>query len=237
MTEITNMAYALLKYYILKFNEPGSGVYGMLLTKAGYIRTSVQPEEPNWTVKLVLKKPHIHMRADAVTHLGNAGRMFDSYAPSGKAKAQAVIEDLKGKLYILKTRPDANTNVPIKATATFSKDLEGTLKTSPAGSTIFLELLLGEASSKKYVEVLQGLKFSWDAPMLVALIIKDGKITSTNPTLRTQVEDTGVGLQYFYIEPKVGFIMLLFTTATVPESYLYVLTGEVERLNYLMTKS
>lgn len=59
------------------FQDPGSGVYGLLLSKDGYyVRTSVQPEEPEWEVKLTITHPHINLRpgrGGIIQYLGNGG--------------------------------------------------------------------------------------------------------------------------------------------------------------------
>lgn len=51
-----------------------------------------------------------------------------------------MLENLSS-VYILKTKLYANTNVPVKATMTLTKDLD-TLITPPAGAILYLELFL-----------------------------------------------------------------------------------------------
>lgn len=80
----------------------------------------------------------------------------------------------------------------------------------PTVSTIYLETILGDPTPKTFVEILPNLKIQWDTPMVCALIIQNNKVRAMT-TLRIQVGEKGViGCQYFPIEPRIGFIRLLF---------------------------
>lgn len=82
------------------FDEPGAGVFGLLLLKEGhYLRTPIQPAEPEWVVKLCMKQPHIILRGASLSHLSNVGRMLVSYAPE---KPQRALH--------LRVKADANVN-------------------------------------------------------------------------------------------------------------------------------
>lgn len=225
------------------FHEPGSGLFGLLLVKDGhYVRAPAMPQEPAWDVNLTLKASHIFLKPKGavINHLRSEGWMVVSYAPSGPNRAQVVLEGHSG-FYIARTKENAATNVPIQAATTFAKDQE-TLERPPPNSTIILEIMLGEPSPKKWIEILPNLKIQYDSPMIVALIIKNNKVRSTNSALRTQVTDKAqgekaqVGCHYFQVEPRIGFIRLLFTTTEVPDSYIEILTTNIDRLNTSITK-
>lgn len=114
--------------------------------------------------------------------------MEGCYAPGKIQKCLAVIEAL-GSFYIVMTTTDAKANVTITTTPTFEKDIQA-LTSPPVGSTIYLKIILGEASEpKKWLEVLPVLKLQWVATMMI-IQNPPGKgiaFRATNPVLRTQV--------------------------------------------------
>lgn len=101
------------------------------------------------------------MRKTDLTHLFNAGKMFVSYAPAPLQRNLAVVEGFN-TLYILRPKAGSGTNVPVKATTTFTKDHD-MLEKPPAGSTIILKIILGEPpATKEWKEVLPNLSFQKD---------------------------------------------------------------------------
>lgn len=154
------------------YEQPGQSVYGFLLTRDGYARIPVQAAEPEWIVDLALKQSQVHMRKTVLTHLFNAGKMFVSYAPAPPQRNLAVVEGFN-TLYILRPKAGSGTNVPVKATTTFTKDHD-MLEKPPAGSTIILKIILGEPpATKEWKEVLPNLSFQKDKPLTCADVCVD----------------------------------------------------------------
>lgn len=73
-------------------------------------------------------------------------------------------------------------------------------------------------------------------PTIVGLIIQNPPekgiaVRTTNPLDRTQVREKVVGQQYFYFEPHVGFIRLLFAKTEVTNTCLARVILVLERLS------
>jgi hypothetical protein len=205
-------------------------VYGFIIKDGCYTRAPV--EDPGWDVKLVLWPAYLFLRPDkSLARLTNAGKMMISYTPTGKGSKGLTVINNQGPCYFMTTKENAGMNIALKAVSEFKKD-EDNLITPPAGSTIYIEVILAD-SAKQWVELLPGLSIKWGARTIVGFVITNpgGKLAvrSTNPAVETKLGEK-IGQQWFYIEPKVGFLRLFYSMEPLSEDYLEKLTAYVKRL-------
>lgn len=81
-----------------------------------------------------------------LSHLGNAGRMIVSYSLLKAGIGQLSAD--RSSCYLL--RPKGGANIPIQSTAAYTKD-QIHLEKPPPGSTMYLEILLGEPYASKWI--------------------------------------------------------------------------------------
>jgi hypothetical protein len=192
-------------------------------------------EEPAWDIKLEIQRQCVYLESGGrLTRIENQGAMLVSYVPNKKLEVTGQLH-----FYIISVKKGVE-NPQLKAVTVVPQDLSY-LSKPPNGSTIYLEVLLGDEIPKEYLTVLPGLSIKWAAPSLVGILITNpngkavAKLTHKEDGLSIKAEDI-ISIQQINVYPNLGFVRLLYATLPIPEAYIDIITEKRDRLELELKK-
>ena len=176
----------------------------------------------------------MYLESGRLTRIENQGAMLASYVPNRRLEVTGQLH-----FYIIGTKKGVE-NPHLTAVTALPKDSTYLTK-PPIGSTLYLELLLGDEIPKEFISVLSGLSLRWAAPNLVGIQITNpngkavARLAHKEEGIYIKTEDI-ISMNQIYFYPILGFVRLLYSTLPIPEAYIEVIIAKRARLELELKK-